>query len=430
MSTSRFAKSEALLARALAVIPGGTQTFSKSRTQFPVGASPLYAERAEGYRLWDVDGNVYLDFINGLLSISLGYRDPDVDAAVREQLERGVTLSLPMEIEIELAETIAGMVPSAEMVRFAKNGSDATAGAIRAARAFTGRERIAICGYHGWQDWYIGTTTRDLGVPKAVKSLGHRFSFNDLDSLETLLASHPGEFAAIILEPMNLVEPAPGFLEGVRDAATRAGALLVFDEIITGFRFALGGAQSLFGVTPDLTAMGKGIANGYPLSVLAGRADVMQALEKAFFSFTMGSEAISLAAARATLAKLSRPGLLDAIHDRGREVQEGARALIAQHGLESVMSCVGHPSWSFMVIGESTDYDAWALRTLWLQEILARGVLSFGSHNMTHAHDEAAVAGLLAVYDEALFVLADAVKAGDISDRLHCDTLRPLFRVR
>jgi glutamate-1-semialdehyde 2,1-aminomutase len=219
-----------------------------------------------------------------------------------------VIFSLPHPIEAEVAELICEMVPCAEMVRFGKNGSDATSGAIRLARAFTGRDRVAVCGYHGWQDWYIGSTARHRGVPKATRDLTHTFAYNDLTSLDALLDAHAGEFAAVILEPMNVTDPAPGFLEGVKQRAHRHGAVLVFDETITGFRYANGGAQQLFGVTPDLATFGKGLANGYPVSAVAGRREIMKLMEEIFFSFTFGGEALSLAAARAPA--ISRSPLL------------------------------------------------------------------------------------------------------------------------
>ncbi len=243
-----FARSEELLERALGTIPLGTQTFSKSRTQYPHGVSPFYAARAEGSRLWDADGNEYVDFVNALCAVTLGYKDPDVDRAVRAQMEEGALFTLPHPIEIEVGEKICAMVPSAEMVRFGKNGSDATSGAVRLARAHTGRDLIAACGYHGWQDWFIGTTARNLGVPRAVSELTHTFTYNDLGSLDDLFRQSPGQIAGVIMEPMNSTEPLPGFLEGVQALCREQGAVFILDEMITGFRFARGGAQELFGV--------------------------------------------------------------------------------------------------------------------------------------------------------------------------------------
>ena len=317
-ASGRYRKSESMLARALKTIPLGSQTFSKSHTNYPLGVSPLFAARGKGAHVWDADGNEYVDMVGALAAVTLGYDDPDVTAAVKAQIEDGVIFSLPHPLEIECAEAIVRLVPSAEMVRFGKNGSDATAGAIRVARAFTGRDRVAACGYHGWQDWYIGSTARNKGVPKAVRDLTHSFPYNDAGALDALLKSRPGEFAAVILEPMNATEPKTGYLAEVKAVAHRHGALLVFDETITGFRYANGGAQQLFGVVPDLTTLGKGMANGYPLSAVAGRTDVMKEMEEVLFSFTMGGETLSLAAAVATMRKLEREPVIDRMATTGR----------------------------------------------------------------------------------------------------------------
>lgn len=425
-----YATSEALLERALRTIPLGTQTFSKSKTQFPVGAAPLFAQSAMGSKLRDVDGNSYLDFVSGLLAISLGYSDPDVDGAVRAQLDEGVLFSLPHQLEIEVSERICEMVPCAEMVRFGKNGSDATAGAIRLARAFTGREHVAVCGYHGWQDWYIGSTSRDLGVPASVRALTHGFEYNDLGSLEALFRDYREELAAVILEPMNVTHPAPGFLEGVREITERHGTLLVFDETITGFRFSNGGAQQLFGVTPDLATFGKGLANGYPLAALAGRAEIMQMLEEVFFSFTMGGEALSLAAAKAVLEKLTRVDVVNRLHIQGEKVLAGATELIDRHDVGELLSVSGHPVWSFLNISAAGKYSVWQVRTLFLQEMFARGVLILGSHNMSFAHSDEDIAQLHDAYNEVFPILRRAVAEETLESELRCETLKPLFKVR
>jgi glutamate-1-semialdehyde 2,1-aminomutase len=428
--STRYAKSESLLERASLSIPLASQTFSKSKTQYPFGVSPFFMARAKGARSWDVDGNEYIDFINSLCSVTLGYSDPDVDAAVRAQLEDGVIFSLPHPIEMQVAEAIIDMVPCAEMVRFGKNGSDATAGAVRLARAFTGRDRVAVCGYHGWQDWYIGSTMRNRGVPQSTRDLTHTFAFNDLGSLDTLLKSRKDEFAAVVMEPMNVAYPKEGFLEGVKELAHAHGALLVFDETITGFRYANGGAQQMFGITPDLATFGKGLANGYPVSAVAGRGDVMKLMEEIFFSFTFGGETLSLAAALATLTKLKREPVTEHLRLRGEAVMSGVNALVAKHGIADFLSISGHPSWSLIAIRDAAPYTLWQIKTLYMQEILSRGILSIGSHNMSFAHTEADVATLLACYDETFGVLADAVKNRSLDARLQCNPLEPLFRVR
>ncbi|MCL6648799.1 MAG: aminotransferase class III-fold pyridoxal phosphate-dependent enzyme, partial [Chloroflexi bacterium] len=258
-------RSLALKARAARRIPTLAQTFSKAPTQFVQGVAPVYLERGAGSHVWDVDGNEYIDYPMALGPVILGHNEPAVTAAAIAQLERGIAFSLPHPLELELAELLVEVIPCAEMVRFGKNGSDATSGAIRAARALTGRDLIACCGYHGWQDWFIGTTSRSRGVPAAVRALTRVFRYNDLASLEQVFAEHPGQVAAVILEPVGVVPPQPGFLEGVRELAHRHGALLIFDEVVTGFRLALGGAQQLFGVTPDLACFGKALGNGFPV---------------------------------------------------------------------------------------------------------------------------------------------------------------------
>jgi glutamate-1-semialdehyde 2,1-aminomutase len=428
--SERYRKSEEFLARAERVIPLGSQTFSKSKTQYPFGVSPYFIARGAGSHVWDIDGNEYVDFVNSLLAITLGHGDEDVTAAVKAQLEDGTIFSLAHPLETEVAERIVEMAPCAEMVRFGKNGSDTTAGAIRLARAYTKRDRVAVCGYHGWQDWYIGATARNLGVPQAVRELTHTFPYNDLPALENLLKAHRDEFAAVILEPMNVAEPAPGYLGSLKELTHRHGALLVFDETITGFRFANGGAQELFGVTPDLATYGKGLANGYPLAAIAGRADVMRLMEEIFFSFTLGGETLSLAAAKATLDKLKTEPVLKTIDARGRQAMEGAAEIVAENDLGDFISLAGRPCWSFVLIKDTPDYNSYEIKSLFLQEMLARGVMTLGTHNMSYAHSEEDVVRLLAVYREVMPILGEAVRNRALKQMLKCEPLQPLFKVR
>jgi glutamate-1-semialdehyde 2,1-aminomutase len=428
--SERYAASEAMLDRARQTIPLGAQTFSKSITQYPLGVSPYFAARGQGSKLWDVDGNEYVDFINGLASVTLGYNDPDVTAAVKAQVDHGTIFSLSSPLEAEVAERLVAVVPSAEMVRFGKNGSDATAGAVRVARAYTGRDHVLVSGYHGWQDWYIGATARNRGVPESTRALTHTFSYNDLAALDRLLDEHAGQVAAIVMEPMNVAFPAAGYLEGVRDRATKHGAVLVFDETITGFRVANGGAQELFGITPDLTTLGKGIANGYPLSAVCGRRDLMMLMEEIFFSFTMGGETLSLAAARATLDKVVREPVTRHMATLGTALRDGTAALVERHRLGEVLSLSGHPSWTFLLIKDHPDASAFEIKTLWLQEIFARGLLSLGSHNMSYAHSQADVDRVLTIYDEVFALLSAAIGQQRVRAELRCDPLVPLFKVR
>jgi glutamate-1-semialdehyde 2,1-aminomutase/spore coat polysaccharide biosynthesis protein SpsF len=425
-----FVQSAAMLERALAHIPTGSQTFSKSHLQYPESHAPLFATHASGGRIWDVDGNEYVDLVCGLLPIVLGHRDPDVDAAVRQQLCAGTSLSLASELEADLAERLVEIIPCAEMVRFAKNGTDATSAAIRLARAFTGREHIVACGYHGWQDWYIGATSRDKGVPRAVRALTHMVPYNDLDAAAQAFAQCRGEVAALIMEPMAASEPAEGYLAGMRALAHENGALLVFDEIITGFRFHIGGAQALFGVTPDLASFGKAMGNGLPISAVMGRADIMVGMEEIFFSGTFGGECLSLAAAIAVIAKMRREPVIERLWEIGGRLAEGARARIAEHGLRAEIVVTGKPPWTLLDIRDHGAARKEAIRTLFIREMLAMGVLTQGSHNVCYAHGEADEAQVLKAYDHALAMVRTELDTGRLEERLGHRVIEPIFRVR
>jgi len=428
--SERYRCSEDMLARAVRTIPLGTQTFSKSKTQFPFGVSPYFLSKGLGSHVWDVDGNEYIDFIMGLAALTLGYNDPDVTEAVRAQLDDGVILSLPHPIEFQTAEKIVEMVPCAEMVRFGKNGSDATAGAVRLARAYTGRDHVAVCGYHGWQDWFIGSTPRNLGVPQSTSELTHAFIYNDLDSLNAIFNQWKDQLAAVIMEPMNVVDPAPGFLEGVQELAKKNGAVFIFDETVTGFRLANGGAQEYLGVTPDLATYGKGLANGFPISAVVGRADIMRLMEEVFFSFTFGGETLSLAASLATMNKLQRQPVIQTMKQQGHRILHGAQALIDHHGINHILSLSGDPAWSFLLIKDVEPYSQWEIKTLFLQEMFARGILILGSHNISYSHSDTDVDRLLAVYDEVFPILKEAVDDRMLEQSLRCSPLKPLFKIR
>ena len=427
---SRYAKSEEQLKRAEQTIPLGSQTFSKSRTQYPVGISPLYAARARGAEIWDVDGNRYIDLVSSLASITLGYGDSEVNKAVKKQLRLGVSLSLPARLEAEVSELIVEMVPSAEMVRFGKNGSDATSAAIRLARAFTGRDHIIVCGYHGWQDWYIGSTTRNKGVPESVSSLTHKFEYNNIESLRAVLDSLEGKVAAVIMEPMNVAYPAPGFLEGVLALTHQAGGLLVFDETITGFRYAKGGAQELFGIIPDLSTFGKGLANGFPLSALAGKREVMMEMEEIFFSGTFGGELLSLAAAKVVLQRQLREDMCGELRANGQDLSDQTEQAIAENRLEAVLKISGHPSWRFLNWTATQNYSVDEIKTFFMQEIFKRGVLVLSTHNITLAHTPKINSAIAAAYNEVFSELNRVLKSQTLREELTVEPLKPLFKVR
>ncbi len=423
-------KSKAWLERAAKVIPGASQTFSKGADQHVRGVAPMFLEKGKGCRVWDVDGNEYIDYIQGLLPNILGYAHDEVNAAVAAQLAQGHSFSLPHPLEVELAERLTRLIPCAEKVRFGKNGSDATSGAVRAARALTGRERIACCGYHGWQDWYIGSTTRNAGVPKAVRALTHPFVYNDLASLEKILDEHRGEFAAVIMEPVNFWPPAAGFLEGVKELADRHGALLIFDEICSGFHFGLGGAQKKFGVTPDLACFGKAMANGFPISCIVGRDDVMKVFEEIFFSFTFGGEVASMAAAMKVLDVLETTDAYARMEANGRVLQEGLNALAEEAGLQNRMKCVGYPFWSLIKFLDADGKDSFLLRSLFAQECVKRGALLLATHNLTASHDPISIEQTLSIYAEVCKTVANWWSDPHPEAHLQGEMIHPVFRVR
>lgn len=425
-----FDKSNALYERAIRFIPSGSQTFSKSAINVVQGASPLFFDHAEGARVWDPDGNSYLDYVLGLLPVILGYRDPDVDRAIVGQLERGITFSLATDLEIELAELLVELVPCAEMVRFAKNGSDATSAAIRLARAYTGRDIVAVCGYHGWHDWYIGTTSRDLGVPDPVKELSISFRFNDLDRLEYFLNGGSDSIAAVILEPCGFEEPASGFLEGLRELADKHGFLLIFDEIVSGFRIHIGGAQTFYGVTPDLACFGKSLGNGMPVSALVGRRVFMQKMNDIFFSGTFGGESLSLAAAIATIHKLQRENVIDRLRTLGSILTDAINIKLSTRKLD-VRYSVGGPSWRPVISVHDADLEPGIAKSLLRQELTEYGIFQGAGINLCLAHDNPTlVQETLIAWDSALDAVASAFSGNDPESGLRGKPIQPIFQVR
>jgi glutamate-1-semialdehyde 2,1-aminomutase len=425
-----FDNSNQHLARAEKTIPLGSQTFSKSRTQYPVGISPLFASKVDGPHLWDVDGNKYIDLVSSLASITLGYNDPGVNKAVSKQLKKAVGMSLPAVLEAEVSELLVELIPSAEMVRFGKNGTDATSAAIRLARAFTGRDHVLVCGYFGWQDWSIGSTTRNKGVPEIVSSLTHKFEFNNLTSLTSLFSQLESKVAAVILEPMNVAYPEQGFLEAVKELAHSKGALLIFDETITGFRFSTGGAQELFGVTPDISTFGKGIANGYPISAVVGRKDVMMEMEEIFFSGTFGGELLSLAAAKHVMERHKNENISRELQLIGTELEGLTENAIKGAGITEMLSLSGHPSWKFLNWRTTSEFSVEEIKTYFMQLIFERGLLLLGTHNVTLAHKQKVLKTVSEIYSEVFDILKDKVEKGTLRNELKVEPLKPLFRVR
>ena len=426
---NRYLESTRMLGQVESRIPLASQTFSKSRTQYPPRISPLFVTHSLGCSTWDIDGNEYVDLVSSLAAVTLGYGDPEVNKAVSEQLALGVTLSLPSLLEFEVAELIGELVPSAEKVRFAKTGSDATAGAIRLARAFTNREHVLLGGYHGWQDWYIGSTSMHLGVPESVQKLSHPFVLNDIDAFEKLLTQFKGNIAAVILEPISYFSPTQDFLNYLRERTLELGIILIFDETVTGFRVAPGGAQELLSIKPDLTTFGKGIANGFPLSVLCGRADIMDLMDRIFFSGTFGGELLSLAAAKVVLKKIRDESVTQTLASIGERLNIAVNKVLHDLNFQG-LTLSGHPSWQFLVWNEKDFKDLSKAKTLFMQEMFFEGVLILGSHNLTLAHNENAINTVASAYQKALTRVQQVESDQNYSDNLLVEPLKPLFKVR
>lgn len=415
-------RSLALAERARGLVPAQTQTLAKGPGQYVRGVAPQFLVRGKGARVWDVDGNELVDLQMAIGPLSLGYAYPAVDEAIRRQLEDGITFSLVHPLEVEVAETIRDIVPNAESVRFSKTGADVTQAAVRLARAFTGRNQVLCCGYHGWHDWHIGVTDRDKGIPEAVKDLVATFEYNDVDSLTSAIDD---DTACVILEPTVFEAPSPGFLAAVREACDRVGALLVFDEMWTGFRLALGGAQEAYGVRADLACFSKAIANGMPLSVLTGRRDVMRLLEKEVFFFTtFGGEALSLAAAKATLEEMRRHPVLETIASQGQKLADGYRAIAREHGAHFT-NVVGYPARTLVTFAAEAPL---VVKSLFQQEMIRRGVLWSGFHNVSYSHGDAEVAHVLAAYREVVPLVKHAIEEGTVASQLRGEPVEPVFR--
>jgi len=426
----KFTKSNKLLKKIGAKIPLASQTFSKSHLQYIQGCSPLFVTRAKGARVWDVDGNEYIDFISGLLPIILGYQYRVVDDAIKRQLKAGIIFSLSSPLEYELAQLLIKHIPCAEMVRFGKNGSDVTTGAVRLARAITSRDYIAVCGYHGWHDWYIGSTARNLGVPKSTRAMTHAFIYNNIDSLKRIFKKYKNKVAAVIMEPMNYVEPKDNFLRKVKEMTHKNGALLIFDEIITGFRYDLGGAQKLFGVMPDLATFGKSMANGMPISALVGRRKYMKKISDIFYSFTFGGEVLSIAAAIATIKEMEKKKVIDYIWRLGEYLQNNTNKLIKKHRLENVMWVAGKPCWQVFIISPTEKYTNLEIKSFLQQELLQRGFLWNGLHNMSFSHTRNDLDSLLKAYGQIFLKLRDLLDKNKLKENLKGKPIVNIFKLR
>lgn len=425
-----FEKSENLLERAKKVTPLGAQTYSKSYRYFCQGKSPYFIERGEGSKVWDVDGNEYIDFICALGPITIGYNDERVNNAIKNQLEKGIVFSQPSPNSVELAEKLVNIIPCAEMVRFVKNGSDATTACVKLARAYTNKSIVFACGYHGMQDWYIGATENNRGVPSEVGSLTKMFKYNDISSLEKLFDEYKDSVAAVILEPFQEDGPNDNFLEKVKKLADENNAILIFDEVKSGFWFALGGASEYFGVTPDMASFGKGMANGMPISVVAGKKDIMELIgtKGVFVSTTFGGESLSIAAALETIKILEEKGTYEHIWKMGNYMIDGLKLLVEKYELEEVVHVKGMAPYCGVDFYNFGDLDYLDFLTVYQHRMIEKGILTLGINNINLSHTEIEIKKYIEASEEAFKDIKLAINNGNIRDIVNCEKIKPIFK--
>ncbi|MBU9766752.1 glutamate-1-semialdehyde 2,1-aminomutase [Mycobacterium sp. TNTM28] len=429
-----FERSNHLQARLHELVPGGAHTYARGSDQYPESMAPVLV-RGRGCRVWDADGNEFIEYGMGLRAVTLGHAYAPVNEAVCAAIADGVNFSRPTVHELAAAEDFLRLVPGADMVKFAKNGSDVTTAAVRLARAFTGRTKVAICDqpFFSSDDWFIGTTAMAAGIPAPAVAGTVRFRYNDLPALEDQLRHN--DVACIVMEAATATaEPEPGYLTAVRELCDRTGTLLVFDEMITGFRWSAGGAQEVYRVTPDLSCWGKAMGNGFPLSALAGKREVMELgglrtdRDRVFLlSTTHGPETAALAAFRAVVAAYADGAPIARMEHAGQLLADGVTAAAAGHGLSAHVQVIGRPSCLVFVTRDAQLEPSQAFRALFLQELLKHGVLG-QSFVTSAAHDDTAVARTVAAVDAALRVYRHAVDRKSVDGLLIGRPVAPAVR--
>ena len=424
--------------KAKTLIPGGNQLLSKRAEKFLPDLWPAYYSKAKGCEVWDLDGNHYYDFAQmGVGSCILGYADDNVNAAVMEAIQKGSMCSLNCHEEVELAEKLINLHPWAEMVRFARTGGEACAIAVRIARAASGKSRVAFCGYHGWHDWYLSANLGDasnldgqllpgldpLGVPRELRDTTLPFNYNKLNELENLVDQYPDKIGVIIMEPRREKGPEPGFLEGVRKIADRIGAVLIFDEVTSGFRINLGGIHLTYGVEPDIAVFGKALGNGFPISAIIGRRNVMDCAQDSFISSTMWTERIGFVAALATIKKMEENDVPKFLIHYGERINDGWRKLAKKHGLNIHIN--GIPPLTHIAFEADNPL---AVQTLYTQEMLTKGYLLGAAVYTTYAYSDEIIDRFIADSDSVFGLIKEALKSGDIKKYLKGDVIHAAFK--
>lgn len=433
---TKFDLSDKMIKRAQEIIPGGCHTYSKGPDQSPL-LGPKMISHGKGSHVWDVDGNEYIDWAMGLTSVSLGHAFEPILDAVREELLKGVNFQCPSPVETELAELFLSAVPSADMVKFAKNGSTVTTAAVKLARAYTGKTHVAYCADHGffsYDDWYMSLKPNNSGIPNDVTSLSLSFRYNDIKSVEDLFEKHPGQIACVILEPMEFDYPKDNFLHKVKDLCHKNGAVFILDEMITGFKLGFPGIHKELDIEPDLSTWGKGVANGFSACMLAGKRDIMKLggidhdKERVFLiSTTHGAETHALAAAIASIKYTRDNNTIASDYQKGIIIQENVKKLIEKHQLQNYIELKGHPCWLLTLFKDKNQQISDGYKTLFFQEVIKHGILYRGTFNISISHTEDDMTKTFDAFDKAMGVYAKAINEG-YEKYLVGPVIKPVFR--
>lgn len=415
-----FSRSDGLRPKAHRLIPGGAHTYAKGDDQYPEHA-PGFIVRGKGCHVWDLDGNEFIEYGMGLRAVTLGHAfEPVVQAAYR-QMQDGINFNRPTKIEVDLAESILELVNGADMVKFAKNGSDITTAAVKLARAYTGRDFVAICSdqpFFSTDDWFIGSTEMNAGIPQAIINMTLKFHYNDLAGLRDLFDHHPSQIACVLMEAEASAPPAPGYLSAVKQLCEERGAILIFDEMITGFRWDLGGAQKFHGVVPHLSAFGKAMANGFAISALVGKREIMRLggldhdQPRVFLlSTTHGGETHALAASLETIRIYRAQSVIEFLWKQGERLRTGINQSVTRHGLCGEFELIGRPCNLIYRTKDKSGVPSQAFRTLFLQELIRGGILA-PSFVVSFSHSDEDIDRTIDVVDRVLGVYARALHDG------------------
>lgn len=415
-----FARSNALKRKSHALIPGGAHTYAKGDDQYPE-LSPGFLERGKGCHVWDLDGNEFIEYGMGLRSVTLGHAYEPVVEAAYQQMKLGINFNRPSSIEVECAEKLLGIIDGADMVKFAKNGSDVTTAAVKLARAYTRRDMVAVCEDHPFfsvDDWFIGTTDMSAGIPKPFSDLTVKFHYNYLDSVRELFAKYPNRIACLFMEAERLDPPQDDFLNKLKDLCHANGALLIFDEIVTGFRWHLGGAQKYHNVVPDLSTFGKAMGNGFSIAALVGKREIMELgglrhdKEKVFLlSTTYGAETHALAAAIATMKVYESEPVIEHLYRQGERLARGVAQSVQEHHLEGYFGTIGKPCSLFFYTRDLDHQPSQPMRTVFMQEIIKRGIVA-PSFIVSYSHTDEDIDKTVDAINEALYIYRKALDEG------------------